>query len=246
MHLLHRLASYEQDLKAIADLRDEYVETLEDFIDLWVESGGETTAWREEILSTERRVREHALAIRGQAVLISRKLGLADIHTGTGPGKGEKKRTENLTDLISRYERYLKSGCLDMESFGVQELRASGHSATIEQEMESILGQRPGEPEEAGTAEVRAITYQSDTKAEEDKSDTKPEEDKRDNKPKEDRRDNNDEVVTGDVDEIITGSASSSVNIDAEDSSREGTKRISVRATRQNFFSIETFSPRYN
>ena len=81
----------------IADLRDEYVETLEDFIDLWVEKG-EMQAWREEILATEKKVREHALAIRGQAVLLTRKLGIHD-HLGT---KAEVMKEDNLNDLLSR------------------------------------------------------------------------------------------------------------------------------------------------
>ena len=92
-----RLASYEKDLKGIADLRDVYVEALEDFIDLWVDSS-EMSAWKEEILSTEKKVREHALAIRGQAVLLSRKLG---INKQMG-GKGEDRREDNLNDLLSR------------------------------------------------------------------------------------------------------------------------------------------------
>ena len=94
---LFRLASYEQDLKAIADLRDIYVEAMEDFIDLWVECS-EMSAWREEILSTEKRVRDHALAIRGQAVLLTRQLGLVSQQSG----KGKDKRDGNLNDLLSR------------------------------------------------------------------------------------------------------------------------------------------------
>ena len=81
----------------IADLRDEYVETLEDFIDLWVEKS-EMQAWRDEILATERKVREHALAIRGQAVLLTRKLGIAD-QLGS---KGEVRKEDNLNDLLTR------------------------------------------------------------------------------------------------------------------------------------------------
>ena len=46
-------------------------------------------------------VREHALSIRGQAVLLSRKLGLAD--RGAKGGRGGKE--ENLTDLIARSGR---------------------------------------------------------------------------------------------------------------------------------------------
>ena len=94
---LYRLASYEKDLKAIADLRDIYVEALEDFIDLWVESS-EMSAWKEEILSTEKKVRDHALAIRGQAVLLTQKLGISS-QQGV---KGEDKRDDNLNDLLSR------------------------------------------------------------------------------------------------------------------------------------------------
>ena len=91
------MASYEKDLKAIADLRDIYVEALEDFIDLWVESS-EMLAWKEEILSTEKKVRDHALAIRGQAVLLTQKLGIS----GQQGVKGEDKRDDNLNDLLSR------------------------------------------------------------------------------------------------------------------------------------------------
>ena len=103
-----RLASYEKDLKGIADLRDVYVEALEDFIDLWVDSS-EMSAWKEEILSTEKKVREHALAIRGQAVLLSRKLG---INKQLG-GKGEDRRDDNLNDLLSRYVEVLHHFCSD-------------------------------------------------------------------------------------------------------------------------------------
>ena len=92
-----RLTSYEQDLKAIADLRDEYVEVLEDFIDQCVGSD-EVAAWKDEILETEKKVREHALAIRGQAVLLTRKLGLEGRTSGT-KGRG---RSENLNDVIAR------------------------------------------------------------------------------------------------------------------------------------------------
>lgn len=95
--VLLRLTSYEQDLKAIGDLRDEYVEALEDFIDLCV-GGGEVASWREEILGTERKVREHALAIRGQAVLLTRKLGLED-RAGGGEGR---PAGHNLCGVISR------------------------------------------------------------------------------------------------------------------------------------------------
>ena len=93
-----RLASYEKDLKAIADLRDIYVEALEDFIDLWVESS-EMSAWKEEILSTEKKVRDHALAIRGQAVLLSRKLGIVNKQNVKVE---DNKRDDNLNDLLSR------------------------------------------------------------------------------------------------------------------------------------------------
>ena len=93
-----RLASYEKDLKAIADLRDIYVEALEDFIDLWVESS-EMLAWKEEILSTEKKVRDHALAIRGQAVLLSRKLGIVNKQNVKVE---DNKRDDNLNDLLSR------------------------------------------------------------------------------------------------------------------------------------------------
>ena len=92
------MASYEKDLKAIADLRDIYVEALEDFIDLWVESS-EMLAWKEEILSTEKKVRDHALAIRGQAVLLSRKLGIVNKQNVKVE---DNKRDENLNDLLSR------------------------------------------------------------------------------------------------------------------------------------------------
>ena len=92
------MASYEKDLKAIADLRDIYVEALEDFIDLWVESS-EMSAWKEEILSTEKKVRDHALAIRGQAVLLSRKLGIVNKQDVKVE---DNKRDDNLNDLLSR------------------------------------------------------------------------------------------------------------------------------------------------
>ena len=92
------MASYEKDLKAIADLRDIYVEALEDFIDLWVESS-EMSAWKEEILSTEKKVRDHALAIRGQAVLLSRKLGIVNKQNVKVE---DNKRDDNLNDLLSR------------------------------------------------------------------------------------------------------------------------------------------------
>ena len=92
------MASYEKDLKAIADLRDIYVEALEDFIDLWVESS-EMLAWKEEILSTEKKVRDHALAIRGQAVLLSRKLGIVNKQDVKVE---DNKRDDNLNDLLSR------------------------------------------------------------------------------------------------------------------------------------------------
>ena len=92
------MASYEKDLKAIADLRDIYVEALEDFIDLWVESS-EMLAWKEEILSTEKKVRDHALAIRGQAVLLSRKLGIVNKQNVKVE---DNKRDDNLNDLLSR------------------------------------------------------------------------------------------------------------------------------------------------
>ena len=92
------MASYEKDLKAIADLRDIYVEALEDFIDLWVESS-EMSAWKEEILSTEKKVRDHALAIRGQAVLLSRKLGIVNKQNVKVE---DNRRDDNLNDLLSR------------------------------------------------------------------------------------------------------------------------------------------------
>ena len=92
------MASYEKDLKAIADLRDIYVEAMEDFIDLWVESS-EMSAWKEEILSTEKKVRDHALAIRGQAVLLSRKLGIVNKQNVKVE---DNKRDDNLNDLLSR------------------------------------------------------------------------------------------------------------------------------------------------
>ena len=92
------MASYEKDLKAIADLRDIYVEALEDFIDLWVESS-EMLAWKEEILSTEKKVRDHALAIRGQAVLLSRKLGIVNKQNVKVE---DNRRDDNLNDLLSR------------------------------------------------------------------------------------------------------------------------------------------------
>ena len=223
------MASYEKDLKAIADLRDMYVEAMEDFIDLWVESS-EMSAWKEEILSTEKKVRDHALAIRGQAVLLTRKLGLVSQQSV----KGEDKRDDNLNDLLSRcdfnlflivllelvrYDRYLKSGCLDIETFGVQE-SLKMNNFTIEEEMENIDAQNAARVE----TKVEALTHESPEDFHQDQTEDSTPEDS----------------------EKIRGSASSSVNIDAEDCKAQGTKRISVRSTRQNFFSIETFSPRYN
>ena len=230
------MASYEKDLKAIADLRDIYVEALEDFIDLWVESS-EMLAWKEEILSTEKKVRDHALAIRGQAVLLTRKLGIS----GQQGVKGEDKRDDNLNDLLSRcdlhfdfkvslklarYDRYLKSGCLDIETFGVQE-SLKMNNFTIEEEMENIDAQNAAKVE----TKVEALTHESSDDL---------------NQEQHEQEQEHNEDSTAEDSEKIRGSASSSVNIDAEDCTAQGTKRISVRSTRQNFFSIETFSPRYN
>ena len=120
---------------------------------------------------------------------------------------------------LVRYDRYLKSGCLDIETFGVQE-SLKMNNFTIEEEMENIDAQNAAKVE----TKVEALTHQSPEELNQDQSEDSTPEDS----------------------EKIRGSASSSVNIDAEDCKAQGTKRISVRSTRQNFFSIETFSPRYN
>ena len=112
-----------------------------------------------------------------------------------------------------------------MESFGVQE-SLKMNNFTIEEEMENIDAQNAAKVE----TKVEALTHEITDD---------PREDYHDNK------DRKDEPASEDS-EKIRGSASSSVNIDAEDCKAGGTKRISVRSTRQNFFSIETFSPRYN
>ena len=156
-----------------------------------------------------------------------------------------------------RYERYLKSGCLDLETFVFEENR---DNISIEEEMDNIDAQKPVENEKK--AEVLALT---DDNMPEDSA--KPDSGER----REDRRHDtksDQKAEQGDTDEseVIISSASSSLAIDAEDSGRRrqqetprgsggggggggsgggGTKRISVRASRQNFFSIETFSPRY-
>ena len=119
-----------------------------------------------------------------------------------------------------RYDRYLKSGCLDIETFGVQE-SLKMNNFTIEEEMENIDAQNAARVE----TKVEALTHES---------------------PEDFNQDQADQDSTPEESEKIMGSASSSVNIDAEDCKAQGTKRISVRSTRQNFFSIETFSPRYN
>ena len=131
-----------------------------------------------------------------------------------------------------RYDRYLKSGCLDIETFGVQE-SLKMNNFTIEEEMENIDAQNAAKVE---TTKVEALTHESTEESNDEEQ--------------QDHRERNEDSAPDDS-EKIRGSASSSVdyssvNIDAEDCSAQGTKRISVRSTRQNFFSIETFSPRYN
>ena len=111
-----------------------------------------------------------------------------------------------------------------MESFGVQE-SLKMNNFTIEEEMENIDAQNAAKVE----TKVEALTHETTDEPREDHHD----------------KDRNEEPASEDS-EKIRGSASSSVNIDAEDCKAGGTKRISVRSTRQNFFSIETFSPRYN
>ena len=123
-----------------------------------------------------------------------------------------------------RYDRYLKSGCLDIETFGVQE-SLKMNNFTIEEEMENIDAQNAAKVE----TKVEALTHESPDNFDQEQHDQEKTEDS-----------------TPEDSEKIRGSASSSVNIDAEDWTAQGTKRISVRSTRQNFFSIETFSPRYN
>ena len=118
-----------------------------------------------------------------------------------------------------RYDKYLKSGCLDIETFGVQE-SLKMNNFTIEEEMENIDAQNAARVE----TKVEALTHESP----------------------EDFNQEQTEDSTAEESEKIRGSASSSVSIDAEDYKGHGTKRISMRSTRQNFFSIETFSPRYN
>ena len=112
-----------------------------------------------------------------------------------------------------------------MESFGVQE-SLKMNNFTIEEEMENIDAQNAAKVE----TKVEALTHETT------------------DEPREEHHDNKDrkEEPASEDSEKIRGSASSSVNIDAEDCKAGGTKRISVRSTRQNFFSIETFSPRYN
>ena len=99
---------------------------------------------------------------------------------------------------------------------------------TIEEEMENIDAQNAAKVE---TTKVEALTHESTEESNEEEQ--------------QDHRERNEDSAPDDS-EKIRGSASSSVNIDAEDCTAQGTKRISVRSTRQNFFSIETFSPRYN
>ena len=104
---------------------------------------------------------------------------------------------------------------------------------TIEEEMENIDAQNAAKVE---TTKVEALTHESTEESNDEEQ--------------QDHRERNEDSAPDDSVKI-RGSASSSVdyssvNIDAEDCSAQGTKRISVRSTRQNFFSIETFSPRYN
>ena len=96
---------------------------------------------------------------------------------------------------------------------------------TIEEEMENIDAQNAAKVE----TKVEALTRESPDDFNQEQHDQEKT-----------------ESSTPEDSEKIRGSASSSVNIDAEDCTAQGTKRISVRSTRQNFFSIETFSPRYN
>ena len=110
---------------------------------------------------------------------------------------------------------------------------------SIEEEMENIDASKV--PKIDKNDEVLAINHKDN----EHNTKGKKEDDKHDPKDgkKEDRRDS--EEVANDDAEIIISSASSSVNIDAEDSTNQGVKRISLRSTRQNFFSFESFSPRH-
>ena len=128
-----------------------------------------------------------------------------------------------------RYEMYLKSGCLDMETYGIQE-SLKKDNISIEEEMENIDALKLGKTD-TEKRKAPAITDESREKSTEEEK-------------KEEKQEKQESSV--EETEIIKGSASSSVNIDAEDSTRQGTKRISVRSTQQNFFSIETFSPRYS
>ena len=94
--------------------------------------------------------------------------------------------------------------------------------------MENIDAQNAAKVE---TTKVEALTHESTEESND-----------------EDHRERNEDSAPDDS-EKIRGSASSSVDyssVNIEDCSAHGTKRISVRSTRQNFFSIETFSPRYN
>ena len=98
---------------------------------------------------------------------------------------------------------------------------------TIEEEMENIDAQNAAKVE----TKVEALTHESSDNL---------------NQEQHEHQHEHNEDSTPEDSEKIRGSASSSVDIDAEDCTAQGTKRISVRSTRQNFFSIETFSPRYN
>ena len=65
-----RLGSYETDLKTIADIRSEYVDCLEDFVDFFRHDidGEDLKMLKKEITDAETKVREHALMIRNYAV----------------------------------------------------------------------------------------------------------------------------------------------------------------------------------
>ena len=145
---------------------------------------------------------------------------------------------ENVTfgvqRLVCRYERYLKSGCVDMESF-IQ--RENTHNISIEEEMENIDALK------APTFKKKDETLSIDYKASEHNTKYRKEDEKPENDTKEDDDDNKDFVI--DEEEIIINSASPSVNISAEDPTSQEIKRISIRSIRQNFFSFKYFSTKH-
>ena len=58
---------------------------------------------------------------------------------------------------LVRYDKYLKSGCLDIETFGVQE-SLKMNNFTIEEEMENIDAQNAYFGDSADAALVRTTT----------------------------------------------------------------------------------------